>query len=68
MRTDIDIRCNKTNQAIRQLAPVLQHKKFPVSMKTKLMQSILIPTLTFSVSGDFVGLSTYCRRATSLVK
>jgi hypothetical protein len=47
MEKELDIRCNKANQVIGQLAPLLQHKKIPLSTKRNLIQSIFIPTLCY---------------------
>jgi hypothetical protein len=37
---EIDIRCNKTNKILRQLAFLLQHRTIPMTTKKHLIQSI----------------------------
>jgi hypothetical protein len=44
MDRDIDIRCNKANQVIGQLSPILQHNGVLKTKKTHLTQSICIQT------------------------
>jgi hypothetical protein len=43
----IESRCNKANQVIGQLSPILQHNAVPMKTKKHLIQSIFIPTLCY---------------------
>lgn len=45
--TKLDIRCNKANQMIGQLAPLTQHTNLPINTKKHLIQSILMSTLCY---------------------
>ena len=47
MDREIEIRCQNTNAVSYQLAPLLRHKNIPVSIITKLINTIFIPTLTY---------------------
>lgn len=47
MFTKSDIRCNKTNQVILQLASLLQHKKLSIGAKKNLIKCSFIPTLCY---------------------
>lgn len=47
MDKEIDIRCNKANQVLGQLAPLLQHSTIPMTTKKHLIQSVFVPTLCY---------------------
>ncbi|BFZ10788.1 hypothetical protein BsWGS_13827 [Bradybaena similaris] len=44
---EIDIRCNKANQVLGQISPILQHAAVPLSTKKLIIQSIFIPTFSY---------------------
>ena len=44
---EIETRTQKANAVTYQLAPILYHKHIPMEVKTKLINSIFLPTLTY---------------------